>query len=216
MNQDDFERSDATLRNAPPHDRRLHGLARALGWLSVALGAAELLAPRRVSHAAGVDTPANLVRGCGARELVTGAGLLSASRPEPWVWGRVAGDLLDIGTVMLAPAPSWSQRLRSGGTRAVLPVDRWASPGPASPLGGRGWALLALVAITAVDLACASALRQQRHARRARRRDWGGRSGWPQSPEQMRGAALADFTPPEDLRTPEALRPWSQDRGPLH
>lgn len=32
-------------------------------------------------------------------EPATGTGLLTSDNPKPWLWGRIAGDLLDVATV---------------------------------------------------------------------------------------------------------------------
>ncbi len=74
-------------------------LARALGWFSVGLGVAELLAPRRLEKAIGVRKNHNgLTRSYGLRELTAGIGLLTANEKKlsPWVWSRVVGDILSI------------------------------------------------------------------------------------------------------------------------
>jgi hypothetical protein len=39
--------------------------------------------------------------------------------------------------------------------------------------------------------------------------DYSDRRGMPRPPEEMRGAARKDFTPPHDMRTPDALRPFT-------
>ena len=72
--------------------------ARALGWFSVALGLAELALPRRLARVAGVPNVPTLTRAYGVREIGTGIGLLTAKDPTPWLWGRVAGDALDVAT----------------------------------------------------------------------------------------------------------------------
>lgn len=74
-------------------------LARLLGWFSLGLGAAELLAPRTLTRALGAEGHEALVRGYGLRELASGAGILSRRRPTGWVWSRVAGDALDLATL---------------------------------------------------------------------------------------------------------------------
>jgi hypothetical protein len=76
-----------------------HKIARALGWFSIGLGAAELLAPRRLSRALGIYGHEKLVRGFGLREIAAGVGLLTQSRRAPWMWSRVAGDALDLGAL---------------------------------------------------------------------------------------------------------------------
>jgi hypothetical protein len=48
-------------------------LARALGWFSIALGLAELLAPRRIASALGMEGKEALVRVFGAREIAAGS-----------------------------------------------------------------------------------------------------------------------------------------------
>src|ERR1700712_817450 len=75
-------------------------LARALGWFSIGLGIAELIAPRAICRACGMADQPMLVRAYGVRELVCGIGLLVAKNPRPFVWARVAGDALDISTVV--------------------------------------------------------------------------------------------------------------------
>jgi len=72
------------------------GLARALGWFSIALGVSEIVAPGRLSRALGLRR-SRLVRAFGFRELATGIAILASRGYAPWVWGRVAGDLVDLG-----------------------------------------------------------------------------------------------------------------------
>jgi uncharacterized membrane protein len=37
-----------------------------------------------------------LLRGAGARELAAGVGILTQRNPAPWLWARVAGDVMDL------------------------------------------------------------------------------------------------------------------------
>ena len=86
-----------------PHDDANHPatlMARGLGWFSIALGAAELLAPGSVRRSAAVPVSDAIVQTYGAREIATGVALLAAEKPVRLVWGRVAGDLLDIATLL--------------------------------------------------------------------------------------------------------------------
>jgi len=76
-------------------------LANFLGWFSIALGLAELFAPRRVGRMVGVEGDGSLVQAYGLRELLAGVGILAARQKAPWLWARVAGDVLDMAT--LAP-----------------------------------------------------------------------------------------------------------------
>jgi hypothetical protein len=77
--------------------------AKGLGWFSIALGAAEILAPEGLARAIGirptVRTRATMIA-LGAREIMAGVGILRRSRvgarPTGWVWARVAGDIMDL------------------------------------------------------------------------------------------------------------------------
>jgi hypothetical protein len=74
-------------------------LARGLGWFSIGLGLAEMLAPRMLSERLGIEGKESLLRFYGARELAAGVGILMSDNPSPWIWGRVAGDTLDLATL---------------------------------------------------------------------------------------------------------------------
>jgi hypothetical protein len=74
------------------------GLAQALGWFSIGLGAAELFAPRLMGRLTGLHHP-GVMQVYGVREIVTGIGVLSVDKPAGWLWGRVAGDVLDLATL---------------------------------------------------------------------------------------------------------------------
>src|ERR1700741_3942418 len=106
-------------------------LAANLGYLSRALGAAELLAPRAISRTLGLRGLEPVIRAYGAREIANGLAILSSHDPEPWVWTRVAGDLADVATV--------STGLRSDNRRR----------------NSNMLALAGLLAVTAIDIACA-------------------------------------------------------------
>src|SRR5436189_4659708 len=74
-------------------------LARRLGWFSIGLGLAERLAPRMLSEQLGMEGKEALLRFYGAREIAAGIGILMSGNPGPWIWGRVAGDALDLATL---------------------------------------------------------------------------------------------------------------------
>jgi hypothetical protein len=82
--------------------RKTYGLARGLGWFSVGLGLVELLAPRRLGRALGMEDRTGLLRFYGVRELTAGLGILTQARQRPWIWARVAGDALDLATLAWA------------------------------------------------------------------------------------------------------------------
>jgi len=71
-------------------------LSQALGWFSIGLGLAELLAPRALGRALGVGDQPALLRLCGLREVISGVGLLSERLPSRWAMARVAGDAMDL------------------------------------------------------------------------------------------------------------------------
>lgn len=164
-----------------PTKQQARTLARGLGWFSIALGAAELLAGSALARGTGMPRRSALVRGFGVREIVNGVGLLKSGSPEPWMWARVAGDAADLATLAGA---------NFGGR---------AGAGNLAALG-------AVAGVTVLDLMVARSLGRRPARARA---DYSRRSGFPLPPDEMRGAARVDFTPPADLRTPAALRPWT-------
>src|SRR5688500_19021319 len=128
-------------------------LARGLGWFSIGLGLAEVLAPRGLTRALGLDGHERLVRAYGMREIATGIGILAAKDPTPWIWGRVGGDALDLATL--------AGGFHDGNRHK----------------GNVGMALGAVAAVSARDVYCASAL--SGGAQPARQvRDYSGRSGF--------------------------------------
>lgn len=78
---------------------RHEALAIGLGWFSIALGLAELLMTRRVARATGLEGREGLLRFYGAREIVSGVGLLMSRDRTTWLWGRVVGDASDLATL---------------------------------------------------------------------------------------------------------------------
>jgi hypothetical protein len=65
------------------------------------IGLIELFAPYRVTRSLGLDGNEGLVRAWGAREI--GAGLVALSvDKKAGLWSRVAGDELDIVTLLTA------------------------------------------------------------------------------------------------------------------
>ncbi len=73
-----------------------------LGVFSLALGAAELLASRRIARALDAEGHRNVVKGFGAREVAAGVGLLAQPAVATGMWNRVAGDAMDLGALGLA------------------------------------------------------------------------------------------------------------------
>jgi hypothetical protein len=96
-------------------------LARGLGWFSIGLGLAEVLAPEQLTRFLGVDDDrAPLVRAYGLRELASGVGILAQRHPVAGVWSRVAGDMVDLGTLGTALNADRAHRGRVIGAMAMV------------------------------------------------------------------------------------------------
>jgi hypothetical protein len=177
-------RRDATAYRS--NGASAHALARGLGWFSIGLGIAELTAPRSLARFLGMEERTGLIRAYGMREIATGVGILSQDDPTPWLWGRVGGDVLDLGTLAAGVGRSHQRQ-------------------------NVGLAVAAVAGVLALDLICAQGLRADAEARRRRPRrrlrDYGARRGMPRPPAAMRGAAR-DFPVPRDMRIPALMRPY--------
>ncbi len=164
----------------PTYRSSNESIARGLGWFSIGLGLAEILMPRAMARGLGMQGREEVLLLYGVREIITGIGLLAADHRTPWMWGRVAGDALDMATLAAHMQPG--QRL-----------------GPA--LG-----LAAVAGVTAVDAATAAALTARDRRRASPRIDYSDRSGFPRPPDQMRGAALSSFETPRDMRNQQTTQ----------
>jgi hypothetical protein len=148
-------------------------LARALGWFSIGLGLAELLAPRLLTRAMGVEGNETLLRAYGAREIA--AGMLSLSPDKgAGLQARVAGDALD-GATLLALRP------------------KSAKPGIL------GLALAAVLGVTLLDIVGAAWVKADESRKKGEQRSYKERSGYPRGLARARGAAR-DFLTPPDMR----------------
>ena len=71
-----------------------------LGYFSIALGLAELIAPDMMSRLIGVKDPDDrnhkTMRVMGLREIAAGIAILASEQPARAVWARVAGDGIDL------------------------------------------------------------------------------------------------------------------------
>ena len=74
-------------------------VARGLGWFSIGLGIAEVVAGRRIGRALGMEDKSWLLRAFGVREIAAGVVILAMDRPRAGVWARVAGDALDLAAL---------------------------------------------------------------------------------------------------------------------
>lgn len=168
--------------------------ARGLGWFSIGLGLMEVFAGRSMARWLGMEKHERLIRAYGVREIATGVGILASKDPTPWIWGRVAGDALDLATL---------------------------GQGLTDPRADRQNVMIAMGAVagaTALDVMCANALTSQpveARGRIERQWDYSDRTGLPRSPDEMRGAAR-DFEVPRDMRIPDALKPYTEPQAPGH
>jgi uncharacterized membrane protein len=125
----------------PSHE----GLAAGLGWFSLALGTAELAAPRAMARLIGIPDDPRLVgvlRAFGAREIASGLGLLAQPDHAGWAWSRVGGDAID-----LAFLGSAANEESANHQRLAL-------------------AAAAVAGVAALDLICARGLQEERGQRR--------------------------------------------------
>lgn len=156
-------------------------VARNLGWFSIGLGLAELIAPGRMAKALGLEGKENLLRGYGVREITSGMWALTDT-PTPAIWSRVGGDLLDIGTLAAGIRDGDEEQRRNAGI-----------------------AIAAVVGITLIDLATAASLTRERSEKRGEvGRDYSDRSGFPKGleaarSESIKGTETASIMPPSPV-----------------
>jgi len=105
-------RSAKLWQQAPLRDIGPERVARALGWFSIGLGLAQLIAPRTVARLWGGDgRHSGLIRFYGARELMSGILIFSQrKRSAVGLWSRVAGDAIDLATLSAAAASRHSNK----------------------------------------------------------------------------------------------------------
>jgi hypothetical protein len=139
-------------------------MARNLGWFSLGLGALEILAPERITRALGMEGDEGLVRAYGFREVAAGVLTLSTEK-KAGLWSRVAGDGLDIATLM-------------SGWRADNPKRGFVAMG-----------LMMVAGITLLDIATANEVSGRHASRMGSRRMYNDRSGYPKGMGASRGIA---------------------------
>lgn len=145
-------------------DKSARHLARNLGWFSIVLGLLEIAAPHRFSRGLGYRGGETLIASYGLREVATGVAILTSRNPAPFVWARVAGDALDLVSLLGGFA---------GSQRKIF----------------AGAALGSVALITVIDLICAQTLSVDAERNRTRIPDYSNRTGLPKPAAQMRGAA---------------------------
>jgi hypothetical protein len=81
-----------------------------------------------MARATGMAGRETLVQAYGLREIVNGIGLLVSENPRTWLWGRLAGDTLDLSTLATnAISGNPAEREREAGN-AHGRTDRRARP----------------------------------------------------------------------------------------
>ncbi len=105
-------------------DESAEQIANGLGWFSIGLGLAELLAPKAFARLIGAEGKhTGLIRFMGLREITAGVGILTTPRPAGWVWSRVAGDAIDLACLSAAcVSPEADRGKLTAATVAVLGV----------------------------------------------------------------------------------------------
>lgn len=104
-----------------------------LGLFSVALGAAEIIAPQRIAKALGLDPegPAKtVIRAFGLREVAAGAMLLRGPAVSFNAWNRVVGDTMDSAALLLALRTTRKPGAVLGALAfvgACTALDRWTA-----------------------------------------------------------------------------------------
>lgn len=110
-------------------------LAKGLGWFSIGLGLAELLAPRAIANISGVsNTRTGLIRLYGLREIASGITIFAQDKPTEGVWSRVVGDAMDLTSL------------------------GYAAASPNAKKGRIAFATANVLAVTALDVMCAMQL----------------------------------------------------------
>ena len=98
-------------------------LASFLGWFSIGLGVAEIVAPRRFARWIGAPERPGVVTMVGLREIASGVGILSRRRPAGWLWSRVGGDMMDLALLGASlQSPAAEPRRIAAATAAVAGV----------------------------------------------------------------------------------------------
>lgn len=99
-----------------------------IAWFSVALGVTQIVAPDTLARLIGMrptQTTRTTMRAIGVRGLTTGFGLLSNAKSSPWLWARLAGDMVDLSLLATGVGRRADDRSRAG--RAALAVGSVAA-----------------------------------------------------------------------------------------
>ena len=150
-------------------------LAQALGWFSIGLGVLQLAAPERFARSLGLYDKEGLIRAYSARELASAVPTLSVDR-SVGLAARIAGDVLDLGTLATALHRDNPKRENAAIATALV------------------------VGITLLDLVAYAGVKGAHRREPGSNRDYSGRTGLPQGARASRGLARKDFKIPPDYR----------------
>jgi len=106
-------------------------VARRLGWFSIGLGLTEIAAGETLGRWLGMEHRVGLLRAFGIREVATGCFALTQEHPIAAMWGRVAGDVMDLAA--LAPGLSEDNPKREnvalaiGTVAGITALDYWCA-----------------------------------------------------------------------------------------
>lgn len=162
-------------RNGPSSMRGPDRLARALGWFSIGLGVAELVAPGKIARSLGLEGKEGLIRGYGARELASAVPTLSIDKPVGLA-ARIGGDALDLATLATALHGDNPKRRNAAVATALV------------------------VGITLLDIVAFNGVKAAHRREPDGDRDYSDRSGWPRGLQASRGLARKDFKIPPDYQ----------------
>lgn len=156
-------------------------LARGLGWFSIGLGLAELITPRSITRALGMEGQEPLLRAYGLREILSGMLSLSTEK-QAGLWSRVVGDGVDVATLL-------------GALRDDNPKR-----------GNVALALAMVLGITVLDVIGAQGLAARHGRNRGEQRSYRDRSGFPNGIQAARDSAKRSPVPADGLATSPARK----------
>jgi hypothetical protein len=159
-----FEGDPKIISTGPSSLSVADQLGKALGWFSFGLGIAELVAPRQITRALGMEGKEALVRAYGAREIGAGILCLSVDR-QAGLWSRVAGDGVDVATLLTGMRSDNPKR-----DNVML-------------------ALAVVLGVTVLDAVAAQATTSRHSRNGAEPKRYNDRSGYPKGIQHSRGAA---------------------------
>jgi hypothetical protein len=171
------QRDPWIIRKGPSSLTGPDRLAYGLGWFSIGLGIAELVAPDRIARTLGLEGKEGLIRAYGARELASAVPTLSIDK-SVGLASRIAGDVLDICTLATALHRDNPKR------------------------NNAAFALALVLGITALDVTALAGVQSAHRRERGKgsARDYSDRSGLPRGLQASRGLARKDFEIPQDYR----------------